>query len=80
MRGDHPQSPEVTEFLRKVDAMTKRKKLSRAEAEAVLAEYPDADLSAFDVEGGDVEALAIKAANRTMDRIKAKLMKPRRPR
>lgn len=37
-----------------------RPKMSAEQARAVLAEYPDADLSAFDVEG-DVDALAVEA-------------------
>lgn len=50
--------------------MTKREKLTEAEAERILAEYPDANLSAFDivddrgdvVSPDDVEALAVEAA------------------
>lgn len=49
-----------------------RPKLTREEAGAVLADYPDADLSAFDVEGGDVEELAAEVAARRIEKIEAK--------
>lgn len=62
MKDEHKTSPEVKRWL------------SRAEAEAVLAEYPDADLSAFDIEGApDVDALAVEVAGKSIARVRARL-------
>ena len=56
-----------------------RPKMTLARAEAVLAEYPDADLTAFDIEGNpDVDALAAEVAGRTINRIRARLNRPHR--
>jgi len=52
-----------------------REKMSAARAAMILAEYPDADLSAFDIEG-DVEAIAIEAAAKSLAAI-ARKMPPR---
>lgn len=49
-----------------------RPKLTREEAGEILAEYPDADLRAFDVEGGDVESLAAEVAARRIEKLEAK--------
>lgn len=50
-----------------------RPKLTREEAGELLADYPDADLSAFDVEGGDVESLAAEVAARRIEKLEEKV-------
>ena len=52
--------------------------LSAEAASAILAEYPDADLSAFDVDG-DVETLAIEATAKSLDAIGRKIRKAGAP-
>mgnify|MGYP001566199078 FL=1 len=51
-----------------------RKKLTAVEARNILREYPDADLSAFDVEG-DVEAMAVEEAGKSLEAIGRKMAK-----
>lgn len=46
--------------------------MSAQEAKAILAEYPDADLSAFEVQG-DVEALAREAGAETLAKLAQRL-------
>lgn len=48
--------------------------LSAAQAKAVLREYPDADLSAFVIEGDpDVDQLAQEAVDETMEAIRKRI-------
>lgn len=74
--NDRPRPQSTEKQMQKQKVPTKRKPLSQDEARAVLAEYPDADLSAFDIEGGvDADALAFEEAGKTFEKICAKLKK-----
>lgn len=53
---------------------TPRQKMSAEEAKAILREYPDADLSAFDITE-DVENLAIEAAGESLAAIRKRATK-----
>lgn len=53
----------------------KQQRMSAEQALAVLTEYPDADLSAFIVDG-DVEELAIRGASDALGRV-ASVVGPR---
>lgn len=52
-----------------------RPRMLAAHARAVLREYPDADLSAFDVDG-DVEAMAAEETARSIAALEAKASRP----
>ena len=68
--------PSMEEQMQKQTQTTKRKTLTEAEARSILAEYPDANLSAFDIEGGaDADVLAGEEAGKTFAKIGAKLQK-----
>lgn len=56
----------------------KRPRLSAEEAANVLGEYPDADLSAFDVDGDDgIEQLAVTSAAKSIRKIAALRLSPK---
>lgn len=55
--------------------MSEKKKLSEEEARNILREYPDADLSQFEVEG-DVEKMAAEEAEKSLKKIAQKMEKP----
>ncbi len=49
-----------------------KKHLTEEEARAVLREYPDADLRAFEVDG-DVEKMAAEEAAKSIDKLRKKI-------
>jgi hypothetical protein len=49
-----------------------KKKLTAEEAKKILFEYPDADLSGFDVDG-DIEALAAEAGAAALEAVAKKI-------
>lgn len=46
-------------------------KLDETAVRQILAEYPDADLTAFDIGGLDVEEIAVEEVSKQIERVSA---------